>query len=294
MSIGYEQQIKILKCSFIKEIQKIRLGLSIVGLVLLTPLQSQEQAGVKSLIGAFQEGRLLPLISTSVPEITLHEAYQIQKKFVEGIRGESRVVGFKAGLTSKSARKRFQADEPLSGVLLETMDLSSRPDVILADHQRLMIETEIAFIVGKPIRRPISKLKYLKRRIKWIAPALELPELGFRNQKKLTLIDLVAANVSAVGFVVGERIAQQDVVLREVEVGLLKDGSLVNQGKGNEVMGDPWMAALWLANHALSKGWTLEPGMVLLTGAIGGLVLVEKGEYVGIFGELGEVRLQVR
>lgn len=284
----------MLKCSLKKEIQKTGSVLSIVGLVLLTPLKSQEEEGIKSLIWAFRDGRLLPLISTSVPGITLHEAYQIQKKFVEGIRGESRVVGFKAGLTSKSGRDRFQSAEPLSGVLLETMDLGSRAEVILAHHQKLMIETEIAFIVGKPIRRPISKIKYLKRKINWIAPALELPDLGFRNQEKLTLIDLAAANVSAVGFVVGERIAQRDVVLREVEVGLLKNGSLVNQGKGNEVMGDPWMAALWLANHVLSKGWTLEPGMVLLTGAIGGLMPVEKGEYVGRFGSLGEVRLQVR
>lgn len=277
-----------------KEIHKTGLVLSIVGLVLLTPLKSQEEESINSLIWAFREGRLLPLISTSMPEITLHEAYDIQRRFVEGIQGESRLVGFKAGLTSKSGRKRFQSDEPLSGVLLGTMDLSSRPEVILAHHQRLMIETEIAFIVGRPIRRPISKVKYLKRRINWIAPALELPDLGFRNQGKLTLVDLVAANVSAVGFVVGDRISQRDVVLREVKVGLLKNGSVVNQGKGNEVMGDPWMAALWLTNHILSKGWTLEPGMVLLTGAIGGLVPVEKGEYVGRFCGLGEVRIQVR
>ncbi len=59
-------------------------------------------------------------------------------------------------------------------------------------------------------------------------------------------------------------------------------------------MGDPWKAALWLTNHILSEGRTLEPGMVLLTGALGRLVRAEEGEYTARFSELGEIRLQVR
>ena len=277
-----------------REIQRIGSVLSSVGLLLLAPLDGQEEGSVESLIRAYREGKALPLISMAAPELTLPEAYEIQKRFVEGIRGESAVIGFKAGLTSEFGRKRFQLDEPLSGVLLETMDLSFRPEVILAHHQRLMIETEIAFIVGKPIRRPISKVKHLKRRINKIAPALELPDLGFRDQERLTAVDLTAANVSAVGFVMGDRMSHLGVALREIQVELLKKGVPINRGRGSEAMGDPWMAALWLTNHTLSKGWTLEPGMVLLTGAIGRLIPAEEGEYVGKFGGLGEVWLRVR
>ena len=265
-----------------------------VWILLAAPLDGSVEELVDSLIEAHKNREPLPLVSLDEPGLTLPEAYEIQRRFVEGIQGESAVTGYKAGLTTEASRVRFGLEDPVSGILLRPMDYTGRSIVRLGDHRRMMIETEIAFIVGKPIRRPVAKLKRLKKRISAIAPAVELPDIGFEDPQKLSAVDLIAANVSAAGFIVGPRMPHREVDPGEVRVQLVKNGALVNSGIGEEAMGDPWKAAFWLTNHILSEGRTLEPGMVLLTGALGRLVRAEEGEYTARFSELGEIRLQVR
>ena len=66
------------------------------------------------------------------------------------------------------------------------------------------------------------------------------------------------------------------------------------EGTGAAVMGDPWAAALWLANASVANGWTLEPGHVLLAGAIGGMVSASVGHYVARFGDDVQIEFDVK
>ena len=73
-----------------------------------------------------------------------------------------------------------------------------------------------------------------------------------------------------------------------------RDGEVINEGSGSDILGDPWKAALWLVNNTLRQGWVLEPGHVLLTGGMGKMLPAIQGKYVADFNKLGRISFNVR
>ncbi len=67
----------------------------------------------------------------------------------------------------------------------------------------------------------------------------------------------------------------------KVQVSLMMDGKVVNEGKAADVMGAQWKALLWLVNEATAHGWSIEPGQVLITGVMGRLF--QTGPYLLLF-----------
>jgi 2-keto-4-pentenoate hydratase len=45
------------------------------------------------------------------------------------------------------------------------------------------------------------------------------------------------------------------------------------------------MAALWPVNTIIERGWKLEPGQILLTGALGKMVKASGGDRAANFGD---------
>jgi 2-keto-4-pentenoate hydratase len=78
-----------------------------------------------------------------------------------------------------------------------------------------------------------------------------------------------------------------------VAVTLYKDGEVLNQGTGRDVSGDQWHALLWLVNRTIDSGWTIEPGQLLITGAMGKPVPMSAGLYVADFGRFGRLEWNV-
>jgi len=60
---------------------------------------------------------------------------------------QGRVVGYKAGLTAKAVQERFNANAPLSGVLLERMILAGWQQVPAAFGARGVWEADMFFVV---------------------------------------------------------------------------------------------------------------------------------------------------
>jgi 2-keto-4-pentenoate hydratase len=63
-------------------------------------------------------------------------------------------------------------------------------------------------------------------------------------------------------------------------------------------MGDQWEALRWLVNTVLAEGYAIEPGQLLMTGALGGAHPASPGRYRAEFGgpaaaALGAVEIDV-
>ena len=81
-------------------------------------------------------------------ELTEAKAYQIQKAFVKNSLAKGAVeLGYKAGLTNRSAQEKFAINVPISGVLLlpPAREGLVNPVFDLANSHQLMLELELAF-----------------------------------------------------------------------------------------------------------------------------------------------------
>lgn len=232
-----------------------------------------------------------PVLSHKFPGASIEDAYGVQRYFVQHALAGKQPTGFKAGLTSEGAQKRFGVKEPVAGVLFPFAPGPGNR-VSLKLFGRPMMETEIGMVIGKKITRPLKNKAELLEHIESIMPVIELPDLCFDDMKKLKSLDIIAANVSVKGYITGKKIPANrldQLDINNIDVVLYKDKKPVNRGKGSDAMGDQWQAALWLINRMVKQGWKLEPGQFIITGALGRMIPAIPGSYSADFGSLGTI-----
>jgi len=235
------------------------------------------------------------LVSDRFPQLTMNEAYQVQRWLVLELMKNDRVAGFKGGLTSVPAMRRFVINEPVVGVLLRSGQHQSAPSQLLKIHRsgyrHPMIETELGFVFARAVNTKVKDIDSLKLLVAGVVPVFELPDLGFRQGTRVQAVDLVVNNVVARQHVQGKMRAV-DFNVNGLEVQLLCDGKLEHNASAEEAMGDQWQALLWLTNKIIDIGWEIQPGQVVITGALGGMKAAKSCEYKAEFGVLGDMRLQ--
>ncbi|HWP93655.1 MAG TPA: fumarylacetoacetate hydrolase family protein [Thermodesulfobacteriota bacterium] len=246
------------------------------------------------LIKAEGQNQPIPVLSVRYPELDIQTAYEVQKAYVRKWLVNDKIAGFKAGLTSPEIQRKFGVEFPVAGVLFESGKKGDKAVISISDFKTLMIETEIGFMVGRPITRQIEDVSELRWHIKAIMPVIELPDLGYEDLKKLKAVDIIASNVSATQFIVGQEKGLNGLNPNDLTVALSLDGQLVNQGKGSDALGDQWEAALWLVNFLVNQGWEIKPGQILITGVLGKMLPGKPGNYVANYGNLGKIRFEIR
>lgn len=246
------------------------------------------------LLAAESNGQLLPVLSLDNQIADTSVAYGIQKDYVEKKLATEKLAGFKAGLTSKGGQEKFGVSEPVAGVLFASGKLSDGAVVDSKQFHLLMLETEIGFVVGSPISDPVPDVAALQQSISSVMPVIELPDLGFADMKSLTGVDIIAANVAAKQFIVGKPHKVTGTDLNAIDVSLKLQDNVINNGKGSDASGDQWQAALWLVNTMIEQGWTIEPGQILISGALGKMLPGKPGKYTADYGAFGKLVFEVK
>jgi 2-keto-4-pentenoate hydratase len=246
------------------------------------------------LIEAERENQLLPILSEQYPELDIETAYGVQKAYVQRKLTDDEIAGFKAGLTSEEAQRKFGMTFPVSGVLFLSGERHGSPIIDKSTFKASMIETEIGFLVREPITHPLKNTSELYKRIKAVMPVIELPDIGFTNMKKLKAVDIISANVSSAQYIIGREKETAKLNLNNITVTLSLNGQIVNQGKGSDALEDQWNALLWLVNSITKHGWKIEPGNILITGVLGNMIPGKNGKYVADYGSFGKISFEIR
>lgn len=247
----------------------------------------------EKLIIANEEKQLMPVLSIDNPSLTVDVAYQIQKNYVEQQLKTDGIAGFKAGLTAEAGQKKFMVDEAVAGVLFESGRRSDNAVINSEQFHRPMLETEIGFIIDLPLKEKISDIAVLKKAIRAVVPVIEIPDLSFADLKHLKGVDIIAANVVAKQYIVGEPKAVGAESLNTIRVKLSHDNRVINEGKGGDALGDQWQALLWLVNQRIDQGWYPKPGQLLITGALGKMLPAKPGKYLADYGNFGKITFKV-
>ena len=250
--------------------------------------------GSERVSDAWQHNQPVPLLSRHFgDELTTAAAYRIQYTALHRLPRAPAPAGFKACLTSAASQQRFGAHGPIAAVLPGGGRIGQREDgyhVALREYRRPLVEVEIGYRVAEPIRNPLPDVAALQAAIGEVLPVIELPDMSHADgEHSFTAIDLIASNAGARHFIAGPARAPRVLDPDSVSVVLYHDGNVETQGRGRDALGDQWQALLFLVNRTLASGWTIERGQVLITGALGRAVPLQKGIYVADYGSLGRI-----
>ncbi|MBE9397077.1 2-oxo-hepta-3-ene-1,7-dioic acid hydratase [Pontibacterium sp. N1Y112] len=236
-------------------------------------------------------------LSLQHPEITIEDAYAIQRKWVEMKLAEGRsVIGHKIGLTSRAMQQSSQIDEPDYGTLLNDMLFQDGGDIPTDQFIVPRIEVELAFILAKPLKGPNCTIFDVYNATDYVVPALEL--IDARSQsidpdsgRPRKVFDTISDNAANAGIILGGRpIKPTELDLRWVSAMMYRNGVIEETGVAAGVLNHPANGVAWLANKLAPYDVTLEPGQIILGGSFTRPVPARKGDTFHVdYGKLGSI-----
>ncbi len=227
------------------------------------------------------EARAISQISLKHPDIDVDDGYAIQHEIRrrKQARG-TKIVGVKAGLTSRAKMIQVGVDKPSYGFLADyfCVDDGAEIDTSKLIHPR--VEPEIAFVLKRELEGAGCHIGAVLAATDFVLPALEVIDSRYENFK-FDFPSVVADNSSSARFVLGGRSrAVEDIDLRTLGVVLEKNGMPFSFGAGAAVLGHPASAVALVVNLLAKRGEGLPAGTLVLTGGITEAVAVKPGDHV--------------
>ncbi len=241
--------------------------------------------------------QVIRFLSAQFPELSISDAYAIQRAWVDIKLGEGRkIIGNKIGLTSRAMQSMANINEPDYGVLLDDMLYHSGDDIPANRFIAPMLENELAFILGKPLRGPNCTIFDVLNATEYVTPALEIVDLRTRlddpeTKARRRVVDTIADNAANAALVVGGRpIRPLDVDLRWVSALCYRNAVVEESGVAAAVLNHPANGIAWLANKLAPFDQGLEPGELVLAGSFTRTVPARAGDVFHVdYGPLGSI-----
>ncbi|MFF2244336.1 2-keto-4-pentenoate hydratase [Arthrobacter sp. NPDC058130] len=219
----------------------------------------------------------------------LDAAYEVQELLIQSRASlRNRRVGRKVGLTASAVQRQLGVDQPDFGVLLSDMQLGEDEQI---PHVALIaprIEAEIAFILGRDV--DATDRASVLAAVDYVAPALEIVDSRIAGWD-IGIVDTVADNASSAYFVLGQGKARLNgYTPAAADMVMTINGVEASRGTGEDCLGDPVNALLWVAETAAALGRPLRAGEIVLSGALGPMAPLSAGDIIEArIGGLGTV-----
>ena len=224
----------------------------------------------------------IPLLTTAYPDIEIGDSYHIQNYVVSSFEeAGSRVKGYKIGLTSKAVQQLVGSTEPNFGPLLDHMFIAEESELARSNWLTPVVESELAFVIKDRLTGPGINVADVIRATDFVLPAIEIADFRVARAPGMDARDITADMGAAGGVVLGRnRVSLHDIDIPTVNSSLTINDEERAKGVASEVLGDPVSAVAWLANKLSEFGVALEPGQVILSGAMHNAQPVEAGDHV--------------
>lgn len=230
------------------------------------------------------------------PGLTDADAYRIQFELMRerASQGDA-VVGYKAAYTSAAVQAQRGNGGPIVGAFLNSANLpESEPVAIVAD-SRNAVEPEVAILLGADLPGPHVTPLDVKRATAALLPAIEVAVGAPGNVDRSRQMVIATHKTAGSVIVGGPGLAPDGIDLRVEGAVMSINGKVRGSATAVEVMGDPYIAAAFIANTVLANGDRLRAGMILMTGSIIAAIPVAAGDDVRVdFTRLGSVGVRFR
>ncbi|WP_258341393.1 2-keto-4-pentenoate hydratase [Saccharopolyspora gregorii] len=230
------------------------------------------------------------------PTLGMDEGYAIQRELVSMLLADGDdIIGHKVGVTSAPMQRMLGVNSPDHGPVLASTRYRDGGTVSLRGFIAPKIEAEIVFVLGTRLEGPDVTVEQARQAISGVVAGLEIVDSRIADWR-IELADTVADLASNGALALSDRVVPFDEVADPRLVGMVlsRNGNLVDTGAGAAALGDPVAVVAWLANVLARNGVVLEPGHLVMTGALHAAVPMSEGdEFLAEFDRLGTVRLNV-
>jgi 2-keto-4-pentenoate hydratase len=237
----------------------------------------------------------IPPFTDADPTLGANEGYLIQQELVRLLLADGdRIVGHKVGLTSKPMQRMLGMDSPDYGPVLASTVYPDAARIPVSAFIAPRIEAEIVFVLGERLRGPGVSATDASRAVAGVAAAVEIVDSRIADWR-IRLADTIADLASSGAVATSSRLVPlSSVDTRLIGMMLTRNGELVDTGAGAAALGDPVAVVVWLANTLGERGVALEPGDLIMTGALHAAVPMAAGDvFRADFDQLGPVTVRV-
>jgi 2-keto-4-pentenoate hydratase len=249
----------------------------------------------RALYDARRDRIAIPPFTDEDPTLGMADGYAVQQQLTRLlVDGGDSVIGYKVGLTSKPMQKMVGVDSPDYGPVLSSTVYRDGDTISLSQFIQPKIEAEIVFVLGDRLEGPGVTVTDACRATAGVAAAMEIVDSRFADWR-IKLADTVAdlASNGAVALS-GHLVPLPGLDTRLVGMTLTRNGELADTGAGAAALGDPLTVVTWLANTLGAVGVAMEPGQLVMTGALHAAVPMNAGDvFRADFDRLGPVTVRV-
>jgi 2-keto-4-pentenoate hydratase len=239
------------------------------------------QNAAEMLRAAAATGKPIAPIRDAISAGGVDAAYAVQEANTRHyLANGRRLVGRKIGLTSLAVQRQMGVNQPDYGMLFADMDVPEGMPISLDQVIQPKVEAEIAIIIGRDLTHPDVTCAEMIRAVEYVVPAIEIVDSRVANWN-IRIWDTIADNASSGLFVLGAVPRRLDGIdLRECGMVMEVKGEPISVGAGIACLGSPITSAVWLARVMARAGRPLAEGDVILSGALGPMAGVQRGDVV--------------
>lgn len=237
----------------------------------------------------------IPPFTDADPTLGMTDGYAIQRELIELLLADGdRIIGHKVGLTSKPMQQMVGVDSPDFGPVLASTVYRDGDTIPVSRFIAPKVEAEIVFVLGERLMGPGVTVTQAHAAIAGAVAAMEIVDSRIADWR-IKLADTVADLASNGAMATSSRIVPiTDIDTRLIGMTLTRNGELIDTGAGAAALGDPVAVVAWLANVLGADGVALEPGHLIMTGALHAAVPMTPGDvFRAEFDRLGPITVRV-
>jgi 2-keto-4-pentenoate hydratase len=237
----------------------------------------------------------IPPFTDADPSLGMADGYAIQRELIDLLLADGdRIVGHKVGLTSKPMQQMVGVDSPDYGPVLASTIYRDGDTIPVSRFIAPKVEAEIVFVIGERLVGPGVTVTQAHAAIAGAVAAMEIVDSRIADWR-IKLADTVADLASNGAMATSSRVVPlTGLDPRLVGMTLTRNGELIDTGAGAAALGDPVAVVAWLANVLGGDGVALEPGHLIMTGALHAAVPMTPGDvFRAEFDRLGPITVRV-
>ncbi|GAA3800706.1 MULTISPECIES: 2-keto-4-pentenoate hydratase [Amycolatopsis] len=237
----------------------------------------------------------IPPFTDDEPGLGMADGYAVQRELIDLLLADGdRIVGHKVGLTSEPMQKMIGVDSPDYGPVLVSTVYRDGDEIPLSRFIAPKLEAEIVFVLGDRLEGPGVTITEARAAVAGAVAGMEIVDSRIEDWR-VRLADTVADLASNGAVATSSRIVPIDGFdTRLVGMTLTRNGVVIDTGAGAAALGDPVAVVAWLANVLGADGVALEPGHLIMTGALHAAVPMAPGDvFRADFDRLGPVTVRV-